>query len=59
VAVGEDVDSMLARFHDVKAPLGVPPAKFSVGEGGLEDCVTVWETITLLASFVQDPSTLY
>jgi len=80
VAVGEDVDSMLARFHDVKAPLGVPPAKFSVGEGGFGGLcnslgnhyftgqfrsrpfyivlVTVWETFTLLASFVQDPSTL-
>jgi hypothetical protein len=53
VAVGEDVDDLLARLHDFKAVLGSPPPRFSVG-GVSEDCVTVWETLLLLSSFIQD-----
>jgi hypothetical protein len=57
VAVGEDVDTLLARLQDLEALLGAPPARFSVG-GVSEDCVTVWETLALLASFLHDSSKL-
>jgi hypothetical protein len=58
LAVGEDVDLLVARVQDLKALLGVPPSQFLVG-GISEDCVTVWETLTMLASVVQDPAKIH
>jgi hypothetical protein len=55
LAVGEDVDSLLTRVHEVKVLVGVQPT-----DGSLlsitEECSTIWEMFTMMRSLILDPA---
>jgi hypothetical protein len=51
IAVGEDVDSLFLKLQELKAGLGVKPSSLSL-DGFSDDCVTLWETFTLLTTML-------
>jgi hypothetical protein len=54
VAVGEDVDALLAKLQDSKAMVGVKPAQLPI-DGFSDNSFTVWESITMIAGLLMEP----
>jgi hypothetical protein len=48
VAVGEDVDALFSKLQDIKVGMGVKPVSLPI-DGFSEDCVTIWETLTIMS----------
>ena len=57
LAVGEDVDLLFNKLHDVKAMVGTQPSDLTIGDI-TDECVTVWEAFRLFASLLIDPARL-
>jgi len=48
-AVGDDVDALFAKFHELKAGIGIKPSQLALDDFS-DDCVTLWETVTLMTN---------
>lgn len=57
-AVGDDVDSLFAKLQDIKAGMGVKPTTLPL-EGFNDDCVTLWESMTMLSGLIWDPNKMH
>ncbi len=55
LAVGKDVDSLLAKLQDLWAVIGVRPSGSPLG-GISEECSMIWEMFTLLRNCILDPT---
>jgi hypothetical protein len=57
VVISEDVDSMFTKLQDLRAMVGTRPGDASLGIA--EECTTVWETFSLLRSYILDPGAVH